>query len=303
MSYWGGIEAGGTKFVCAVADDRGRIINEAMFATTTYRQTTTTIIDFLTQQHKKTPLSGIGISSFGPLDLSTTSPTYGHITSTPKKGWEYVDLVGPIKEAIPVPIGLDTDVNGAALAEHSWGAAQGLETFVYMTIGTGIGGGGIVNGKPLHGLLHPEMGHMAVPRDHEEDPFSGVCSFHGDCLEGLASGPAIKARWGMPGESLPPDHAAWELQAKYLGLGLANIIYILSPQRIVLGGGVMEQTHLYPMIRERVQGLLNNYVKAVELLTNIDQYIVPPELGHRTGVMGGIAMAQQMVKENAPKKK
>jgi fructokinase len=183
-------------------------------------------------------------------------------------------------------------VNGAALGEHRWGAAQGLDTFVYLTIGTGIGGGGLVNGKLMHGLVHPEMGHMRLPHDLKRDPFVGVCPFHGDCLEGLANGPAIEARWGQRGETLPPDHSAWELEAHYVALGVVNLVCILSPQRVILGGGVMQQAHLFPMIRSDVQQLLNSYVKAEAILERIDEFIVPPGLGSRAGVKGAIALAQ-----------
>jgi fructokinase len=190
-------------------------------------------------------------------------------------------------------VGFDTDVNGAALGEYRWGAAQGLDTFVYLTIGTGIGGGGMVNGKLMHGLLHPEMGHIRIPHDPDQDPFDGVCPFHGDCLEGLAAGPALEARWGQRAETLPLDHPAWELEANYLASGLVNLICILSPQRIILGGGVMQQASLFPLIRGKVQQLLSDYLKTPTILKHIDEYIVPPRLGDRAGVKGAIALAQQ----------
>jgi fructokinase len=189
------------------------------------------------------------VASFGPLDLNPRSPTYGCITSTPKPGWSDVDLVRPIRQAFNVPIGFDTDVNAAALAEWRWGAAQGLQSFVYLTIGTGIGGGGLINGQRMHGLIHPEMGHLRIPHDLAGDPFPGACPFHGDCLEGLASGPAFIARWGQPAETLPDDHPAWRLEAQYLSLALVNIICTLSPQRLILGGGVMQRQRLFPLIQ------------------------------------------------------
>jgi fructokinase len=293
MSFWGAIEAGGTKFVCAIADDDGKILDEVSFPTTTYRQTLQQVLDYLDQHHTQKALAGVGISSFGPIDLVRTSPTYGYITSTPKVGWKDVDLVGPIYEKFRVPIGFDTDVNGAALAEYRWGAAQGLDTVVYITVGTGIGGGGLINGKPMHGLIHPEMGHMLIPQDVSRDDFEGICSFHKNCLEGLASGPAIKARWGTAGQALAPDHPAWALEAHYLSYGLVNIILCLSPQKIILGGGVMKQKQLFPFIRKNVLCLLNNYVSAQEILVHPDEYIVPTGLGIRSGVMGGVALAQQ----------
>jgi fructokinase len=289
MSLWGGIEAGGTKFVCAVAGDDGELLAETTFPTTVPDRTIGQAIEFLRQQDE---LAAIGISSFGPVDLIPGSPTYGTITTTPKPGWANADIVGRVRQALDVPVGFDTDVNGAALGEHRWGAAQGLDTFVYLTIGTGIGGGGMVDGRLIHGLIHPEMGHMRIPHDSNRDPFAGVCPFHGDCFEGLATGPAIEARWGQRGETLPPDHPAWELEAHYIALGVVNLVCTLSPQRVILGGGVMQQAHLFPSIRGKVQQLLNGYLKAPAILERIDEYIVPPGLGHRAGVKGAIALAQ-----------
>jgi fructokinase len=290
MSLWGGIEAGGTKFVCAVAGDDGEFVDATTFPTTMPDQTIGQAIEFLQQQGG---LAAIGISCFGPVDLTPGSPTYGTITTTPKPSWANTDIVGCIRQTIDVPVGFDTDVNGAALGEHRWGAAQGLDTFIYLTIGTGIGGGGMVNGKLIHGLVHPEMGHMRLPHDLSRDPFAGACPFHGDCFEGLANGPAIEARWGRRGETLPPDHPAWALEAHYIALGVVNLICTLSPQRVILGGGVMQQAHLFPMIRSEVQQLLNGYVKAGAILERIDEYVVPPGLGSRAGVKGAIALAQQ----------
>jgi fructokinase len=291
MPFWGGIEAGGTKFVCAVAGDDGELLAEIDFATRSPDHTIGQAIEFFQQQGR--PLAAIGISSFGPVDLRAASPTFGYITTTPKPGWANTDIAGRIHRAFDIPVGFDTDVNGAALGEHHWGVAQGLDTFVYLTIGTGLGGGGMVNGKLLHGLIHPEIGHMRIPHNLDQDPFAGVCPFHGDCLEGLAAGPAIEARWGQPAETLPADHPAWELEANYLALGLVNLMCVLSPQRIILGGGVMQRAHLFPLIRIRVQGLLNDYLKAPIIRENIDDYILPPGLGQRAGVRGAIALAQQ----------
>jgi len=194
-----------------------------------------------------------------------------------------------------LPVGFDTDVNGAALGEYRWGAGEGLDTFLYLTIGTGIGGGGMVGGKLMHGLVHPEMGHMRLPRDRESDPFEGICPFHGDCLEGLASGPALQSRWGQPAETLPPAHPAWTLEAHYLALALVNLICALSPRRIILGGGVMKERQLFPLIGRQVQELLNGYVRAPDILEEIDRYIVAPILGGRAGVRGAIALAEREV--------
>jgi fructokinase len=232
------------------------------------------------------------VASFGPVDLDPESPTYGTITSTPKPGWAGTDVRGRLGLAFGVPVGFDTDVNGAALGEHRWGAAQDVSTFVYLTVGTGIGGGGLVRGRPLHGLVHPEMGHMRVPHDRQRDPFPGICPYHGDCLEGLAAGPALETRWDQPGEKLSHDHPAWALEAEYLALGLTNLILTLSPERIILGGGVMARRHLFPLIRTRVQRLLAGYVTAPAVLDEIDRYIVPPALGDRAGVLGAIALAR-----------
>ncbi len=292
MELWGGIEAGGTKFVCAVGNGPDDVRAEARFPTTTPAETIGQAIEFFQQQK---PLAAIGIASFGPLDPDPASLTFGYITTTPKPGWAHTDFAGAIRESLSVPVGFDTDVNGAALGEHRWGAAQGLDTFVYLTIGTGIGGGGMVGGDLIHGLMHPEMGHVRILHDWERDPFPGSCPYHGDCLEGLAAGPALEARWGQRGETLPVDHAAWSLEAHYLALGLVNVICVLSPQRIIMGGGVMEQSQLFPLVRQRVQELLNGYFQVPEILEQIDDYIVPPGLGNRAGVLGAIALAQRAI--------
>ncbi len=300
MALWGGIEAGGTKFVCAVATGPEDIRAEVRFPTTTPAECISTAIDFFREQQAECgPLEGVGIASFGPLDPNPSSSTFGYITTTPKPGWAHVDLAGPIKVVLGVPVGFDTDVNGAALAEGRWGAAQGLDTFVYITIGTGIGGGAMVNGRLVHGLLHPEMGHVFVPHDRVADPYAGGCPYHGDCLEGLASGPAIEKRWSRSARLLPPEHPAWTLEAEYLAAGIVPQIYVLSPQRIIMGGGVMEQAHLFPLVRRRVQQLLKNYIQSPAILEEIDRYIVPPDLGNRAGVLGAIALAQEAAQETA----
>ena len=292
MDLYGGIEAGGTKFVCAVGTGPGALESKVQFPTTTPEETIGRAIGFFASQPHD--LAAVGIASFGPVDPDPASATYGFITDTPKPGWANTDFGGAIQRALGVPVHFDTDVNGAALAEHRWGAAQGLDTFIYLTIGTGLGGGGMVNGRSMHGLIHPEMGHIRLPHDWEADPFPGTCPYHGDCLEGLAAGPALEQRWGRPGPTLPPDHPAWPLEAHYLALGLVNFIVVLSPQRVIMGGGVMKQGHLYPLIRREVQELLNGYIQAPEILDRIDEYIVPPALGDEAGVLGAIALAQQM---------
>lgn len=287
---YGGIEAGGTKFVCAVGGSPDTIEAEVRFPTTTPEETIEQAIAFF-EEHL--PLASVGVSSFGPVDPDPASATFGYITTTPKPGWAHTDFAGAIGDALDVPVGLDTDVNGAALGEQRWGAAQGLDTFIYLTIGTGIGGGGVINGGLMHGLIHPEMGHIRIPHDREADPYAGHCPYHGDCLEGLAAGPALEERWGQPAETLPAHHPAWELEAQYLALALNNFICTLSPQRIVMGGGVMEQPQLLPLVRQKVQELLNGYVQAPEILERIDDYIVPPGLGAKAGVLGAIALAQR----------
>ncbi len=290
---WGAIEAGGTKFVCAVGSGPEDIREEARFPTASPEETLARAIDFFTPHRQGGSLAAIGIASFGPVDPDRSSPTFGYITSTPKLAWANTDFAGAIGRALGLPVGFDTDVNAAALGEHRWGAAQGLDTFLYLTVGTGIGGGGMAGGKLLHGLVHPEMGHIRVPHDLQTDPFPGNCPYHGDCLEGLAAGPAIEARWGQRGEDLPADHAAWELEASYLALALVNYICVLSPQRIILGGGVAQHAGLFPSIRRRVQSLLNGYLQAPAVLEAIDAYVVPAALGPRAGVLGAIALAQQ----------
>lgn len=293
MALFGGIEAGGTKFVCAVGSGPHDLRTRAKFPTTSPEQTISRVLDFFTSQITREPLDAIGIASFGPIDVNRFSPHYGKITSTPKLAWQNVDLVGPMRRAFSLPVGFDTDVNGAALGERLWGAAQGLDTFVYITVGTGIGGGGMTEGHLMHGLLHPEMGHMRLPHDFQADPFPGACPFHGDCLEGLASGPAIEARWGTKAQTLPPDHPAWDLEAQYLALGVNNLVCTLSPQRIILGGGVMHQPGLFPGVRQKVVDLLNGYIRVDKITEQIDEYVVPAQLGDNAGVLGGIALAVQ----------
>ena len=295
VKLFGGIEGGGTKFNCVVGTSPEDIRREERFPTTTPDETLDKAIRFFKQAEADFgKLSALGIACFGPLDPTPASPTFGFILPTTKPHWSNVNVVGALRSAFDIPIAFDTDVNGAALGEWTWGAAQGLDTFVYLTIGTGVGGGGLVNGKLLHGLLHPEMGHVRLPHDKERDPFDGICPFHQDCFEGLASGPAIEKRWGQKAETLPQDHPAWDLEAHYIALALANFIVTLSPQRILIGGGVSTQDFLFPLIRQKVKETLNNYVQSSAVGDDIDAYIVPPALGTRSGMLGAIALAQKI---------
>lgn len=292
MTLYGGIEAGGTKFVCAVGSGPDDLRDEYRFATSTPEENISQAIAYFRQQQAVQPLAAIGVASFGPVDPEPNSPTFGYVTNTPKPHWSNTNFAGALRQALGVPVGFDSDVNGAALGEHHWGAAQGLDTFVYLTVGTGLGGGGMVGGKLMHGLMHPEMGHMRVPHDLARDPYAGFCIYHGDCFEGMACGPAIEARWQTSARNLPPDHPAWELEAHYLALGLHSIVTILSPQRVIMGGGVMDQAHLFPLVRRKLQESLNGYIHKAVILERIDEYVVPPALGSRAGVLGAIALAQ-----------
>ncbi len=299
--WWGGIEAGGTKFVCAIGRGPKEIVAHERFATTTPQITLEQVRTFFAQHTDRYPLRALGIGSFGPLDADPHSSTFGTITTTPKPGWSHTELAGFFRRTLALPVAFDTDVNAAALAEHQWGAGRGVQNLVYVTVGTGIGGGALLDGAPLHGFSHPEMGHMRLAR-HKGDTsatFPGVCPFHQDCWEGLASGPAMEARWGQSAQELPPEHPAWELEAFYLASGLMNIALILSPQRIILGGGVAQQRHLLERVRQNLGALLGNYVQGLQTRRAIRSFLVPPALGQRAGVLGAIALAQRFTKREA----
>ena len=294
MKLYGGIEAGGTKFNCVIGSDPDHIVAEARIATTTPAETIGHTSAFFQRHAPEYPVRAIGIGSFGPVDLDRRSPTYGYITTTPKPGWAQTDLCGALHQALSIPVAFDTDVNAAAFGEHHWVAEnRALDPLLYLTIGTGIGLGAIVNGQPLHGLLHPEAGHMLLPHDRTIDPFEGSCPFHGDCWEGLAAGPAIEKRWNRRGETLRPDHPAWQLEAHYVALAVTNLIYTFSPQRVVLGGGVMQQAGIIDQVRREVQQIINGYLQTDRITRDIDQLIVAPGLGNRSGVLGAIALAIQ----------
>ncbi|WP_287476957.1 ROK family protein [Anaerostipes sp.] len=285
----GAIEAGGTKFITAVGDENGNILERASFPTTTPEETIANIFNFFDGKD----IESLGLGCFGPIDPDIKSPTYGFITTTPKPGWANCDIVGTLQKHYPnLPIGFDTDVNGAALGESYFGAAKGLNSVLYLTIGTGVGGGIISEGKLIHGLLHPEMGHILM-RVRKDDSYQGNCPYHGTCFEGLAAGPAIEARWGVKGSELPQDHPAWDLEAWYIAQALSVYILTLSPKKIILGGGVMHQKQLFPMIHTYLQETLNGYVQKEEITTDkIKDYIVYPALGDNAGICGALALAR-----------
>lgn len=290
---YGGVEAGGTKFVCCVASSPQNIVEEIRFVTTTPQETLGKTARFFEPFVRDGRIQSVGVGCFGPLDLNPGSPTYGSIAATPKPGWSHTDVRGRLQQSLKVHIAIDSDVNAAAIGETIWGASQGCDPSLYLTIGTGIGGGYLKDGKPLIGLLNLEMGHIRIPHDRERDPFEGSCPFHGDCFEGLASGPAIQRRLGVKGAMVPENHPFWDLEAEYIASALMNYILTLSPRRIILGGGVLQRDFLFPKVRSRVLELLNGYVDSRSVLEAIDQYIVPPGLGNQSGSMGAIALAMQ----------
>jgi len=295
-SLFAGIEAGGTKFVVALGTGPTDL-RATKIDTTTPEETIGKVIEWLDSASREHgPFGAIGIGSFGPVDLHRTSPTYGCITTTPKPGWRNVPLVDRMRERFAVPVGFDTDVNAAALGEHLWGAGQGIDPLVYLTVGTGVGGGVLVNGKPLHGLLHPEIGHLMVPAPQTPSVVDPLCQcpFHVSCLEGFVCGPAIAKRWGVTKAALlPADSPAWEEVGLTLAHGIVNIIVTLSPRRIVLGGGVMKGPGVLESVRRHVQRLLNGYLHVPEIIEEIDGYLVPPGLGDLAGVSGALALAQR----------
>jgi fructokinase len=273
---YGAIEAGGTKFLVAVGNDPTQPADVCRIPTSNDPQETMDAVAGYFQRHA--PLDGLGVASFGPVDFARRA-----IGNTPKLAWQHFPLVDTLTRALNVPVVLETDVNGAALGESLYGAGRGVGTFVYITVGTGIGGGVVVNGQTLHGLMHPEIGHLLVQR-HPGEPegFHGVCPFHGECLEGMASGPAMHARWGQPAESLPADHPAWRMEAYYIAQACLSLACVLSPHRIVVGGGVFAHAALYTMVNEELTRLVNGYLPLPE--------VVPPELP-LPALTGALAMA------------
>ncbi len=282
---YGALEAGGTKMVCAIGDENGKILEQISVPTTTPEETMPPILEYF----KGKDIAAIGIACFGPVDLNPSSPTYGYITTTPKLAWANYNIVGAVKDALGIPVGFDTDVNGSLLGEVTWGCAKGLTDAVYFTIGTGVGGGVMTNGKLLHGMLHPELGHMLM-RVREDDTYKGHCPFHGNCLEGMAAGPALEERWGALGKDLADRDEVWDLESYYIAQAIWTCITVLSPQKVILGGGVMHQEQLFPLIREKVAELMNHYLKTKEL-EDLDSYIVPASLNDDQGIMGCIKLA------------
>ncbi|ULT56746.1 ROK family protein [Neobacillus drentensis] len=278
----GAIEAGGTKFVCAVGDERGNISERIEIPTTVPSETMAKVFAFF----KRYDLEAMGVGSFGPIDVNQDSSTYGYITFTPKIAWRNFPLVQALKGVFPVPIGFNTDVNAAALAEATYGAAKGLDSCLYITVGTGVGAGAVVQGKLLQGWSHPEMGHILVKR-HPQDEYPGRCPYHSDCLEGLAAGPAIEGRWNKKGIDLVDHPKVWDLEGYYLAQALMQYILILSPKRIILGGGVMNQKQIFSTIYQYLQDFLNDYV----FLPELTEYIVSPGLGNDAGITGSLLLA------------
>ncbi len=290
---YGGIEAGGTKFNCIVGGGPDSIVDRVRIETTSPRETLQEVVDFFRPFAIEHRIRTLGLGSFGPIDLDPRSHTFGWITSTPKLGWRDTDIVGPLKSGLQLNVIANTDVNAAALGEATWGAARDVDPSLYLTIGTGIGGGFVQDGHPLHGMTHPEMGHIHVPHDIKADPFPGNCPFHGDCFEGLANGPAIAKRFGRPAETLGDEDPFWDVEAGYIAAALATYILVLSPARIILGGGIMQRRLMLPLIRRGMLKMLNGYVQVAPLLKGIEDYVVLPLLGSQSGVLGAVALARQ----------
>ncbi len=288
---YGALEAGGTKMVCAIGRADGTILEQISVPTKTPEETLPALIDFFAGKG----IAALGIGCFGPICLNEASPQYGHITTTPKIAWRGFDMVGAFQKALGVPVGFDTDVNGSVLGEHTFGIGRGLKSCVYITIGTGIGAGIIADGKLLHGMLHPEAGHILLQRE-PNDTYAGFCPFHPNCFEGLAAGPAIEGRWGDKAENLTDRAEVWDLEASYIAQALMTYTCILSPQRIILGGGVMHQTQLFPKIRERFRTLLAGYLVTDEL-ADLETYIVPQSLDDKQGILGALELAIMAVQK------
>ncbi len=292
MKRFGALEAGGTKMVCAIGDEQGNILERISIPTRTPEETMPPMIEFFRQHN----ICALGVGCFGPVDLDKNSPTYGYITSTPKLAWTNYPIVAEFEKALGVPVGFDTDVNAAALGEATWGCTQDVENSIYITIGTGVGVGVIANGRPYHGMIHPEGGHILLGR-HPSDPMVGSgCPFHENCMEGLAAGPSLEKRWGVKGAELSGKKEVWELEAYYIGQAITNYIMMLSPQRIILGGGVMHQPCLLPLVRQEVQKQMNGYIKG-KGMDDLDNYIVGVSLNDNQGAMGAVKLAMNALTE------
>ena len=291
----GALEAGGTKMVCAIGDETGSIFEQVSIATETPDITVPKLVQYF--QEKR--IDALGIGCFGPIELDRSSPMYGYITSTPKTAWRNYNIVGVFDDALQCPIGFDTDVNGSVLGEVTFGQAKGKDCVIYLTVGTGVGGGIYIEGKLLHGMLHPETGHVLIQK-RDSDRYAGKCPYHKNCLEGLASGPAIEERWGTKAAFLSDRPEVWELEADYIAQALANYILTLSPRMIILGGGVMHQEQLFPMIREKVTQMLGGYIQAKELEV-MEHYIVPASLRDDQGIMGCLELARRAFDESGHK--
>lgn len=296
------IEAGGTKFVCAVGTGPNDLRDIARISTTTPEETLAEVCRYLAMaKSKHGPFAAIGVGSFGPVDLDKNSETYGYITTTPKPGWQYVDIVNMLQSRYHVPVAFDTDVNAAVLGEYLWGAGKDTDPLVYITVGTGVGGGVLVHGQLLHGILHPEIGHLMVPSPQNSKAVQAICHcpFHKSCVEGYVSGAALAVRWGVRADSLPDDHPAWEETADVMAHALANITLTLCPRRIILGGGVMEQPHILPLIRGKFSQVMNGYLRVPQMNRELDDFIVAPGLKGRSGILGALALGGYVVKKSA----
>ncbi|MDT0596377.1 ROK family protein [Glaciecola petra] len=287
--YYAVIEAGGTKFRCAVINDKKQIVEECRVPTRMPKDTLADVLMFFKREKVNVgKYSALGIASFGPLDLDITSPTFGFITKTPKSGWTGTSLAVPLAQSLDCPVALDTDVNGAAIAEHMWGAGQRKSVVIYITVGTGIGGGVVIDGKPLHGLIHPEIGHTLIPG---HPSISGVCPFHSNCAEGLGSGAALNEIWGQPAETLAPEHQAWDIEAHILSQLSHNLLVCYSPQKIIFGGGLFANEQLIDSIITKTERSLANYLSLPESIS-LNDVIVPTGLGQESGILGAFALAQ-----------
>ena len=283
----GALEAGGTKMVCAVGDETGKIYEQVSIATETPEITIPKLITYF--ENKK--VDALGIASFGPVELDRKADNYGYITTSTKLAWRNFDMVGSFQKVLRCPIGFDTDVNGSVLGEVTFGAAKGKSCVMYLTFGTGVGAGIYIEGKLLHGMLHPEAGHVLIQK-RDCDHYAGKCPYHKNCLEGLASGPAIEERWGKKAILLADRAEVWELEADYIAQALTDYIVTISPEMIILGGGVMHQKQLFPLIRAKVQEYLGGYLQADEL-ADMERYIVPASLHDDQGIMGCLELARR----------